>query len=86
MVRQNPFRGTVSERPHDHIEYLEELINAELMSKSPKKKTKNLLRQILFQNRFFLTKSFAEETRVIRQELEKGRYAATERVFCSVAT
>ena len=29
MVRQNPFRGTVSERPHDHIEYLEELINDE---------------------------------------------------------
>ena len=29
MVRQNPFRGTVSERPHDHIEYLEELMNDE---------------------------------------------------------
>ncbi|KAF3517215.1 hypothetical protein DY000_02060019 [Brassica cretica] len=29
MVRQNPFRGTVSERPQDHIEYLEELINDE---------------------------------------------------------
>ncbi|KAF3562907.1 hypothetical protein DY000_02012655 [Brassica cretica] len=29
MVRQNPFHGTVSERPHDHIEYLEELINDE---------------------------------------------------------
>ncbi|KAF3579142.1 hypothetical protein DY000_02031474 [Brassica cretica] len=30
-------------------------------------------------------KRFAEETRVIGQELEKGRYAATERVFRSVA-
>ena len=29
MVRQNPFRGTVSERPQDHIEYLEELIKDE---------------------------------------------------------
>ena len=29
MVRQNPFRGTISERPHDHIEYLEELMNDE---------------------------------------------------------
>ncbi|KAF3513463.1 hypothetical protein F2Q69_00006275 [Brassica cretica] len=29
-------------------------------------------------------KSFAEETRDIGQELEKGRYAATERVFRSV--
>ncbi|KAF2580349.1 hypothetical protein F2Q70_00012314 [Brassica cretica] len=34
-----------------------------------------------FFDRFFLTKSFAEETRVIGQELEKDRYAATERVF-----
>jgi len=48
-------------------------------------KRRNLLRQILFRNRFFFTKSFAEETRVIGQELEKGRYAATERVFRSVA-
>ena len=32
------------------------------------------------------TKSFAEETRVIGQELEEGRYAATERKFRSVAT
>ena len=44
---------------------------------------KNLLRRLLFRNRFFLTKSFVEETRVIRQKLEKGRYAATERVFRS---
>ena len=29
MVRQNPFCGTFSERPHDHIEYLEELMNDE---------------------------------------------------------
>ena len=29
MVRQNPFCGTVSERPHDHIEYLEELMDDE---------------------------------------------------------
>ncbi|KAF3494556.1 hypothetical protein DY000_02052740 [Brassica cretica] len=29
MVRQNPFRGTVSERLHDHIEYLEELMDDE---------------------------------------------------------
>ncbi|KAF3592584.1 hypothetical protein DY000_02021858 [Brassica cretica] len=47
-------------------------------------KCKNLLRQILLRNRFCFTKSFAEETRVIGQELEKGRYAATERVFRSV--
>ncbi|KAF3506632.1 hypothetical protein F2Q69_00009420 [Brassica cretica] len=26
MVRQNPFCGTISERPHDHIEYPEELM------------------------------------------------------------
>ncbi|KAF3588932.1 hypothetical protein F2Q69_00027601 [Brassica cretica] len=26
MARQNPFRGTVSERAHDHIEYLEEYL------------------------------------------------------------
>ncbi|WZZ58790.1 hypothetical protein YC2023_058897 [Brassica napus] len=32
---------------------------------------------MLFRNRFFLTKSFADETRDIRQELEKGRYATT---------
>ena len=53
------------------------------MSKSPKKKKKNLLRQTLFRNRFFITKSFAEETRVIRQELEKDRYAATEHVLAT---
>ena len=29
MVRQNPFCGTISERPHDHIDYLEELMNDE---------------------------------------------------------
>ncbi|KAF2560647.1 hypothetical protein F2Q70_00017279 [Brassica cretica] len=56
------------------------------MSKSPKKKTKKLLRQTLFRNRFFFTKSFAEETRVIGQELEKDRYAATKNVLRSVAT
>ncbi|KAF2551465.1 hypothetical protein F2Q68_00036191 [Brassica cretica] len=50
------------------------------------KKTKNLLRQILFRKRFFLTKDFAEETRDIGQKLEKGRYAATERVLRLVAT
>ena len=49
-------------------------------------KRRKLLRQILFRNRFFFTKSFAEETRVIGQELEEGRYAATERMFHSVAT
>ena len=41
-------------------------------------KRRNPLRQILFQNRFFFTKNFEEETRVVGQELKKGRYAATE--------
>nr|VDC89544.1 unnamed protein product [Brassica oleracea] len=53
-----------------------------LTSKSPKKKTEKLLRQILFRNKLFLTKSFAEETRVIGQELEKSRYAR-RRAACS---
>ena len=47
-------------------------------------KRKNLLRQILLRNRFCFTKSFVGETRVIGQELEKGHYAETERVFRSV--
>ncbi|KAF2578680.1 hypothetical protein F2Q70_00011400 [Brassica cretica] len=29
LVRQNPFRGTTSEHPHDHIEYLEDMMNDE---------------------------------------------------------
>ncbi|KAF3586002.1 hypothetical protein F2Q69_00027764 [Brassica cretica] len=29
LVRQNPFRGTVSENPHDHIEYLEDMMDDE---------------------------------------------------------
>ncbi|KAF3569806.1 hypothetical protein F2Q69_00059383 [Brassica cretica] len=29
MVRQNPFRGTISERPHDHIDYLEDMMDDE---------------------------------------------------------
>ncbi|KAF3607407.1 hypothetical protein DY000_02046627 [Brassica cretica] len=29
LVRQNPFRGTVSEHPHDHIEYLEDMMDDE---------------------------------------------------------
>ncbi|KAF3532206.1 hypothetical protein DY000_02040066 [Brassica cretica] len=29
LVRQNPFRGTVSERPHDHIEHLEDMMDDE---------------------------------------------------------
>ncbi|KAF3596530.1 hypothetical protein DY000_02022179 [Brassica cretica] len=29
MVRQNPFRGTISEHPHDHIEYLEDMMDDE---------------------------------------------------------
>ena len=33
-----------------------------------------------------LFRTFAEETRIIGQELEKDRYAATKRVLCSVAT
>ena len=61
-------------------------VMTKLTSKSLKKKTKNLLRETLFRNRFFFTKSFAEEMRVIGQELEKDRYAATEHVLCSVAT
>ena len=61
-------------------------VATKLTSKSPKRKRRNLLRQILFQNRFFFTKIFAEETRVIEQELEKVRYAATERVLRSAAT
>ena len=27
MVRQNPFRGTISEHSHDHIEYLEDMMD-----------------------------------------------------------
>ncbi|KAF3531534.1 hypothetical protein DY000_02043153 [Brassica cretica] len=62
-------------------------VTTELTSKSPKKKNaEKLLRQILFRNRFFFTKSFAEETRIIGQELEKDRYAATKHVLRSVAT
>ncbi|KAF3486889.1 hypothetical protein F2Q69_00053021 [Brassica cretica] len=49
-------------------------------------KRRKILRQILFRNRFLFTKSFAEETRVIGQELEKDRYAVTEHVLRSVAT
>ena len=26
LIRQNPFRGTVSKHPHDHIEYLEDMM------------------------------------------------------------
>ena len=29
LVRQNPFRGTISEHRHDHIEYLEDMMNDE---------------------------------------------------------
>ena len=29
LVRQNPFRRTISECPHDHIEYLEDMMNDE---------------------------------------------------------
>ncbi|KAF2554252.1 hypothetical protein F2Q68_00033841 [Brassica cretica] len=29
LVRQNPFRGTVTEHPHDHIEYLEDMMDDE---------------------------------------------------------
>jgi len=29
MVRQNPFCGTISEHPHDHIEYLEDMMDDE---------------------------------------------------------
>ena len=29
LVRQNPFRGTISEHPHDHIEHLEDMMNDE---------------------------------------------------------
>ena len=57
-----------------------------LAFKTFEEENENFLRQILFRNRFFLTKSFAEETRDIGQELEKGHHATTERVFCSVAT
>ncbi|KAF3590322.1 hypothetical protein DY000_02022428 [Brassica cretica] len=58
-------------------------------------KRRNLLRQILSRNKFFFTKSFAEETRVIGQRARNGllrsdrtraplgRYVATERPFCS---
>ncbi|KAF2610736.1 hypothetical protein F2Q70_00012715 [Brassica cretica] len=51
-----------------------------------RRENEELFRRILFRNKFFLTKSFAEKTRDIRQELEKGRYAATERMFRSIAT
>ena len=56
-------------------------VTTKLTFKTSEKENENFLRQILFQNRFFLTKVFAEETRDIRQELEKGRYTMTERVF-----
>ncbi|KAF3527581.1 hypothetical protein DY000_02039176 [Brassica cretica] len=29
LVRQNPFRGTISEHPHDHIEYLDDMMDDE---------------------------------------------------------
>ena len=61
-------------------------VTTKLTFKTSEEENENFLRQILFRNRFFLTKSFAEEKRGIRQELEKGRYATTERVFRSVAT
>ena len=57
-----------------------------LTFKTSEEENENFLRQILFRNRFVLTKSFVEETREIGQELEKGRYTMTERVFRSVAT
>ena len=49
-------------------------------------KRRKLLQQILFRNRFFSTKSFTEETRVIGQKPEKDRYAVTEHVLHSVST
>ena len=61
-------------------------VTTKLTFKTPEEENENFLQQIFFRNRFFLTKSFAEETRDIGQELEKGRYATTERVFRSVAT
>ena len=61
------------------------MVTTKLTFKTSEEENENFLRQILFQNRFFLTKSFAEKTRDIGQELEKGRYAATECVFHSVA-
>ncbi|KAF2579851.1 hypothetical protein F2Q70_00043327 [Brassica cretica] len=35
LVRQNPFRGTVSELPHDHIEHLEDMMDDEYNRYSP---------------------------------------------------
>ncbi|KAF3541330.1 hypothetical protein F2Q69_00021868 [Brassica cretica] len=32
LVRQNPFRRTISECPHDHIEYLEDMMNDDTRS------------------------------------------------------
>ena len=61
------------------------MVTAELTFKTSREENENFLRRILFRNRFFFTKSFTEETRDIGQELEKCRYAMTERVFRSVA-
>ena len=49
-------------------------------------KRRKFLRQILFRNRFFFTKTFTEETRIIGQELEKDRYVVTKCPLRSVAT
>ena len=62
------------------------MVTTKLTFKTSEEENENFLRRIIFQNRFFLTKIFAEETRDIGQEFEKGRYATTKRVFRSVAT
>ncbi|KAF3484551.1 hypothetical protein F2Q69_00053010 [Brassica cretica] len=62
------------------------MVTTKLTFKTSEEENENFLRQILFRNRFFLAKSFAEETRDIGQELEKGRYVATELEPSPVAT
>jgi len=62
-------------------------VTTKLTSKSPKKKNvEKFFDKYFFEIDSSLRKSFAEEMRVIRQELEKDRYAATKQVLRSVAT
>ena len=62
-------------------------VTTKLTSKFPKKKNiEKFFDKYIFEIDSSLRKTFAEETRIIGQELEKDRYAATKRVLRSVAT
>ena len=62
-------------------------VTTKLTSKSPKKKNvENFFDKYFFEIDSSLRKTFAEETRIIRQELEKDHYAATKHALRLVAT